>query len=280
MQFPLQEYSRSTRFQIFLGAAIVLLLFIFAGFADFISPFPPNRIVSEMLQPPSSSHVMGTDTLGRDVFSRLLHGARYSLYVSSISVVIGVSVGTLAGVLSGYLGGPVDQIMTVLSDTLWAFPLYVMAIMFVIAFGITITSIAVAVAITYIPQYFRVVRSITLSIKEREFVNSVRLLGASRMHIVVHHILPYTVSSVAVLASLAVADSVLTVSGLGFLGLGIQPPTPEWGTDLRFARDYIPSGIWWPAVFPGIMIFLTVLGFNLLSEGLNSITVEKYGELK
>lgn len=259
----------------FVGAGIVIALVLTAFLAPFLSKYPPNEIGQGMMETPSPEHPFGTDTLGRDIFSRTLWGGRSSLLVASVAMVTGLSIGTVVGCVSGFFGGKIDTLIVPAMDAFYAFPSYILALIMAIMLTPDAANIAFAVGISYIPQYFRVVRSITLSLKEKMFIEAERSIGASNFFIIRHHILPYTISSLTVLVSMGVADSILAVSGLGFLGIGIQPPTPEWGTDMRWGRDIFLIGKWWVLLYPGIMILLAVIGFNLLSEGLNTLFQER-----
>lgn len=274
------KHTTSTLGTFFAGLTIVTVILVLILLAPIISPYSPIEISGEEAKlPPSLNHPMGTDVLGRDVFSRVLMGGRTSMMVAVISVTIALLIGVPIGAISAYLGGRVDQTLTMIMDTFYAFPVYITALMISIFLDPTALNLAIAVGTAYIPQHFRIVRSITLSIREKMFIEAEKSLGAGGRHIVLHHILPFTISSLTVLVSMGVADSILTVSGLGFLGIGIRPPHPEWGTDLRYGRDYFlaPTGGWWMAFFPGMAIFFAVVGFNLLSEGLNQIFQERGG---
>jgi peptide/nickel transport system permease protein len=194
-----------------------------------------------------------------------------------MAMMIATAVGIPSGALSGYFGGKLDQLIAATMDSFYAFPHYITALLITIFLGRDPTKIALAVGVAYIPYFFRIVRSVTLSIKERAFIEEERVIGASSLFIVRHHILPYTVSSIIVFFSMSISRSILLIAGLGFLGLGIQPPTPEWGTDMRFARDQFLLGKWWTILPPGLMVFMAVLGFSLLGDGLNSIFQERKG---
>jgi len=274
----LAEHSKLSLVTFFLGGSIVSFVILTAIFASIISPYSPNRIVGPQLAPPSSQFIMGTDILGRDVLSRVLWGGRASLTVAIIATLLSMGIGSPFGALSGYFGGKLDTALTSVMDTLYCFPCYILALLIAVILGPEATNISVAVGISYIPEYFRVVRSIALNIKEKTFIEAEKVLGASHSRIVFIHIMPYTLSSISVMVSMGVADSILAVAGLGFLGLGVRPPTPEWGTDMRWGRGVFLTGSWWVSLFPGIFVFLSVLGFNLLSEGINSILKERGAE--
>jgi peptide/nickel transport system permease protein len=258
-----------------LGITIVFALVFIAIFASFLAPHSPLKIGDVLAEPPSDEHPLGTDMLGRDVMSRVFYGGRASLTVALISTMISLVVGSTLGATSGYFGGKLDRATSLTMDALYAFPSYIMALMIALMLGPTAQNIAVAVGASYSPEYFRVVRSITLSLKEKMFIEAERAVGVSSLGIISRHILPYTLTSLTVLVSMSVADSIVAVAGLGFLGLGIQPPTPEWGTDVRLGRSVFLTGSWWISLFPGMMIFLATVGFNLLGEGINAIIKEK-----
>lgn len=251
------------------GVAIisVILFLIFFGYA--VVPYDSNAFVAEPLLPPCSAHLMGTDSLGRDVFSRTIIGSRMSMAIAFLAILLATVAGSGLGAMSGYLGGVIDRALAFLMDSIWIFPTIVMAMILVLVLGRNPVNTSVAIAFMLTPRFYRVIRSHTLVIKERGFVEAQKMIGANWVHIIVHHILPFYISSIAVLASLGMAEAALSVSGLGFLGLGVSPPTPEWGTDLASGQTFILSGRWWLSFYPGFMIFISILGFNLLSESLD-----------
>jgi len=248
-------------------AGLILLVF----FGEELAPYGPQEMVAEILLPPSSKHLMGTDNIGRDVFSRVISGAKWSVSVSFIAVSMSMVIGTTLGAFSGYFGSYLDRVLMVTMDAVYIFPSFVLAVLIAAVMGAGIGTSSLAVTIVMIPTFYRIIRSITLSIKESGFIEAERAIGASGRYVIVNHIAPFYLSSLFVLISLGAAQAILITSGLGFLGLGIPPPIPEWGTDLASGRMYLMSGTWWLTVFPGIMIFLAVLGFNLLSEGLEGV---------
>jgi len=267
----LKRTARADRLMFLVGLILVCALLFLAIFGQIIAPYDPSEFVGPTNQAPNSQFLMGTDRLGRDVFSRMLSGTRWSLAVALVAIAISLSIGTYLGACSGYLRGKVDQVLLVVMDSLYAFPTFVIALVIALMLGPGILNTAFAVAIVMIPSYYRVVRSVTLSLKEADFVQVEKVIGASNTYIIRNHILPFLSSSLLVMTSLGAARAILAVAGLGFLGLGIPAPTPEWGTDLNFGRSSMLSGIWWTSLFPGIMIFLSAEGFNLLSEGLDAI---------
>ncbi len=255
-----------------LGLGLVLFVVLLGLVADFIAPYSPTTIYPEnVLEPPGFRNIFGTDTLGRDVWSRILFGARVSLLVGLISVLIASSVGVLLGVLAGYYGGWLDRLLTLPMDGLYAFPAFLTALLVSVALGGGPLYTSIAVAIGLVPRFYRTIRSAAVSISEEEFIEAEVSLGASDLYIVFRHVLPLTFSVLVVVFTISVATAILSISGLGFLGLGVPPPTPEWGSDLAAARPSILSGVWWTTMVPSAFIFITVLGFSLLGDSLNKI---------
>lgn len=248
------------------GVVLVALVFV-ALFAPQVAPSDPIRILPvERLLPPSRQHLFGTDELGRDVLSRVIFGARISLTVGLISVGVALVIGVTLGLLSGYLGGRVDNLIMRVIDILLAFPGILLAIVIAGTLGPGLRNVMIAVGIFSVPTYARVVRASTLSIREMEYVQALRALGASDGRIIFRHILPNVSAAVIVLSTLGVATAILSAAGLSFVGLGAQPPTPEWGAMLSAARPYLNSE-WWLPTFPGLAIMVTVLAINLLGDG-------------
>lgn len=270
-QSMLKRAGRTTILMIGIGTAIVSILLFFVFFSYVVAPYDPNEFVDDPLLPPSSTHLMGTDGLGRDVFSRTICGTSVSISISFLAMSISLTIGTALGSISGYLGGIVDRSVSFVMDSIWLFPAIIVAMLIVLVLGQGIVNTALAIAIVFVPRTYRIIRSQTLVIKERGFIEAQRVVGAKWPYIITHHIVPFYISSLSVLLSLGMADAVLSVSGLGFLGLGVPPPTPEWGTDLASGRQYMMSGQWWLSVFPGVMIFISVIGLNLFSEGLDGL---------
>lgn len=237
-------------------------------FAHVLAPYDPYAADLEgSLQRPSAAHWLGTDELGRDIFSRILYGARLSMVIGSISVSIGVALGVPVGLFSGYFGGRVDLLSQRVIDVILGFPSIILAIVMVTVLGVGLVNVMVAVGIVSVPTYARLIRGQVLGLKAQEFVEAARALGAGNARIVFRHILPNTLAVLIVQATLQVASAILAAAALGFLGLGVQQPTAEWGAMLSTARQFIqlaPHTL----IFPGLAIMLTVLGFNLLGDGL------------
>jgi len=262
---------KSAKAMFILGASLDTVLIIFVLFGSYLTPYDALAFSDDLLQPPSSKHLMGTDLLGRDLLSRLIVGSKYSLGVALIAVGVSITIGLFLGSISGFFGGPVDRILMLIMDSLYVFPGFIFVLIMAVVLGPGIWQTALAVSFGRIPSNFRMIRSITLSVKERGFIEAERILGASNMHIILNHIAPSYLSILFVTISLGLARGTLAISGLGFLGLGIPPPTPEWGTELAMGRQYLLSGAWWGVVFPGFFVLIAMLGFNLLSEGLDAI---------
>jgi len=250
------------------GLGIVLGLLTLAIFGPMVSPYDPvTQDLSNRLESPSLSHPLGTDQLGRDVLTRLLHGARLSLGIAVAVTSVRLVVGTAVGLIAGYAGGWVDEALMRLVDTLLAFPGIVLALVIAGILGPSLVNVMLALAVVGWASYARLVRSKVLSLREREFVTAARLLGRSRTHVVTRHLIPNVIAPVVVLATLDIGGVILGTAGLSFLGLGAQPPTPEWGTMLASGRNYLQQA-WWLVNAPGICIMLSVLGFNLLGDSL------------
>lgn len=255
------------------GAALGLLgvlAFVVIGItAPFISPSDPNKQnLRAIFRPPSRLHPFGTDQFGRDILSRVFFGARTSLIVAASAIALAMLLGTLTGVSVGYRGGWPDEIVMRGVDVLLTFPDIFLAIIVTAVVPPGLGTTILAIAVYNLPQFVRVARAAALSVRENAFVEAARAGGASSPYIVLRHILPNCLAPIVVLATLRTAASILTAAGLSFLGLGVQPPTPEWGTMISEARVYIVSAPW-TSLFPGAAIFLTVLSFNLLGDGIN-----------
>lgn len=253
------------------GLVIVSTVVFAAVFAPYIAPYSPTeQDLFNRLAAPSLEHPMGTDQYGRDLFSRILYGARISLRIAVIVVSITLTIGTTVGVISGYVGGWVDEALMRIVDILLAFPGILLALVIAGILGPSLTNIMIALAVVGWTQYARVIRGSVLSVKEQEFIKSAQLMGVSKPRLLVRHVLPNVISPVVVLATMDMAYVILGTAGLSFLGLGAQPPTPEWGTMLAAGREYITTA-WWLVNVPGVAIMFTVLGFNLLGDGLRDV---------
>ncbi len=251
------------------GIFILFLVFV-AIFAPLIAPYDPYATdYAQAMMPPSAQHWAGTDIYGRDILTRIIYGTRISLSVGVSSVTIGAIVGVTLGLISGFFGGFLDEIIMRSADVLFAFPGILLAIAVVAIMGPGLVNVVVAVAIFSIPTFARIVRSNTLSIKESLYVRAARSMGASDNRIMFVHIMPGTLSSAIVYFTMRIGTSILTASSLSFLGLGAQPPSPEWGAMLAESRDYIGVADHL-TIFPGIAIFLTVLAFNIFGDGLRA----------
>lgn len=250
------------------GIVLIGVFLFLVAFGSVLAPHDPVQPnVPLKLQPPSSTYWFGTDELGRDILSRVMAGAKYSLGVAFIILSIAVVVGTVVGLIAGYVGGLVDELLMRLTDLFLAFPALVLAMAIAATLGRTLENTVIALTAVYWPWYARLVRGQVLWLKEREFVEAARAIGATPARILWRHILPNTIAVVIVQVTLDVGYAVLATSGLSFLGLGAQPPTPEWGTMIAGARTFFRDA-WWYITFPGLALTLTVLGFNLLGDGL------------
>lgn len=254
-----------------IGLAIVVTILLAATFAPFLTPYQPNeQSLENRLEGPSAEHPMGTDQVGRDILTRLLYGARISLQIGVTVVAISLGIGTAVGVTAGYLGGYVDESLMRFVDVLLAFPGLLLALVIAGILGPSLTNIMIALAAVGWTRYSRVVRGSVLSVKQQEYVKASQLMGTSRFRLVGRHVVPNVMGPVVVLATMDMATVILGTAGLSFLGLGAQPPTPEWGTMISEGRNYIQDA-WWVVNFPGIAIMFAVLGFNLLGDGLRDI---------
>jgi len=253
------------------GLGIVIFFIIIAIIAPIIAPFGfKEQQLTERLTAPSGKHWFGTDDFGRDIFSRIVYGARISLWVGLFSVLASAVAGTLLGIVAGYYGRWADSIISRMFDIMLAFPSILLAIAVVAILGPSLQNALVAIAVINIPNFGRLVRSKVLSVKQEEYIMSARAVGMKDTRILLHHILPNSVTPVIVQATLAIATAIIEAAALGFLGLGAQAPTPEWGKMLSDSKQYLVQAPW-TLFFPGIAIMLTVLGFNLMGDGLRDV---------
>jgi len=266
---PLKRQSPWMRHALLItGAVIVGIMSLAAVFAPWIAPFDPNLInVDALLLSPSTLHPMGTDALGRDVFSRILFGGRVSLWVGFVAVGIATSIGLVLGLVAGYFGRFVDEIIMRGVDIMLCFPSFFLILAVIAFLEPSLTNIMIVIGLTGWMGVARLVRAETLTIRERDYVLAARAAGAGPMRIIFRHILPNAISPVLVSATLGVAGAILTESSLSFLGLGVQPPDASWGNILMEGKEVLGIA-WWLSVFPGLAILFTVLGYNLLGESL------------
>lgn len=250
-----------------IGLIISMVVAFAATFSPWVAPFDPSGIDYEsILAPPNAKYWLGTDEIGRDILSRIVEGARVSIQVVFLAIALAFVAGSLIGLASGYFGGLVDDVVMRIMDGLLAFPILVLALAIVAVLGPDLTNAMIAIAIVNVPGFARLVRGQVLSIRELEFVQAARALGASDIRIMLRHILPSVIGNVIVYASLRASTALITESSLSFLGLGAQPPTPTWGGMLATGMQYWDA--WWMSVFPGLAIFLSALALNFLGDGL------------
>lgn len=257
-----------------IGLVLVLALLLLAWLGPWLAPYPEHLrgavSTAARFQAPSALHWFGTNELGQDVFSLVLGGTRISVLAGLAVVLLGALVGTLVGALAGYAGGWADEVLMRLSDLKLTVPGLVMAMAVAAALGPGIVNMVVAISLSWWPGYARLVRGEVLARKEELFVTAARAIGAGPARLLLRHILPNVMTPVIVKMSLDMGFAILTVASLGFIGIGVKPPTPEWGSLLSVARSYMPD-FWWTAVFPGLAIFVAVFGFNLLGDGLRDV---------
>ncbi|WP_111560121.1 nickel transporter permease [Paracoccus sediminilitoris] len=253
------------------GLIILVLLIGMAIFAPLLAPQNPYaQDLGARLQPPSAAHWLGTDGLGRDIMSRLIHGSRITLFIVGTVALIAPVIGLFIGTVAGFAGGWVDQVLMRVTDIFLAFPKLILALAFVAALGPSIGNAVLALALTAWPPYARLARAETLTIRHADFIAAARLQGAGRLRLLIRHIWPLCVSSLIVRVALDMAGIILSAAGLGFLGLGAQPPMPEWGAMISDGRTYILD-FWWVAAMPGLAIFTVSIAFNLLGDGLRDV---------
>ncbi len=257
-----------------LALIILVLLALIAILAPYIAPYPEDFAdaahMSESLLPPSAQHWMGTDELGRDIFSRVLYGARVSLRAALCAVGLSLVIGIPLGAIAGSFGGWVDNVIMRITDVFLSFPPLLLAIAMVALMGSSLNNAVLAISLSWWPWYTRLVRGQAISVKERKFVQAAETIGTSHMKIIFKHIIPNCISPVIVQASMDIGGVILTVASLSFLGLGAQLPTPEWGLMISTGRRFFPDS-WWYCIFPGLAIFITVLCFNLLGDAIREI---------
>ena len=258
------------------GLAIVITFVVVTAIAQWYTPYDPVYYRSApRLQGPSIRHWMGTDQLQRDVFSRVLAGGKASIIVAFAAVFLSMTVGSLLGWISGFFGGILDRILSLTMDAIYSFPSMILAIVLVAMFGAGIGPMIVAVGIVYIPTYFRVTRAEVLQVRQTTYVEAIRAIGAGNVRIILRHVAPNTVNAIMAVSSFNLADAILTVAALSFLGFGLPPPAPDWGFDIQNGQKFLQSGSWWLITFPGLMIIALSLGFGLIGEGISDLVNPK-----
>ena len=258
-----------------IGTCIVLIYVLAALTTSFFnhffgSPLQNLGIDNPIYDPPSISHWCGTDRLGRDVCVRTLEGAGIALQVVFLALSLGVIIGLPLGMISGYIGGILDRILVLIMDTLYTIPVLLLSVVMAFLLGKGLLNASIALCVVYIPQYFRVVRNQTAQVKAELFIEAAKTLGASPFWILRKYLLRNVITSIPVLLTLNAADAVLVLGGLGFLGLGLPETIPEWGSDLHMALSAVPTGIWWTALYPGLAMFILVIGLSFIGEGLET----------
>lgn len=260
-----------------LGLIVLAVLLFVALFADLIAPYDPNDMAFDMMLEPSPAHLLGTDDLGRDLFARILHGTRISLFVGISTVAISLVLGVLMGVAAGYYGGWIDMVIMRYIDLQWAFPNFIIAVYLVAVFGAGLTNVIIAIALAFLDDFARIARSMVLTLKESQYVDAARVMGASDWRIMCRHILPNATAPIIVQATVSVSYAILGEAGLSFLGLGVEADTPTWGLILSESRSFM-SRAWWLGVFPGLAIMITVLAVNFVGDALRDIMDVREGK--
>lgn len=256
-----------TRKRIIIYGSVLAVLVVLSLFAPYFAPYDPIQISMEGRKSPNVDHIFGTDRLGRDILSRIIYGTKYSLSIGIMSVSIGLIFGTTMGVLSAYYGGLVDTIIMRFIDALLAFPGILLALVVIAVLGPGLFNVMLAVGISTVPEYARLARGKVLSVMQLEYIEAIHSIGGSNIRVILKHILPNISAPITILATLQVGNAILVGSGLSFLGMGAQPPTPEWGLMTAEGRSYM-SQAWWISTFPGIAILITVISINQFGDGL------------
>ena len=265
---------------IFVGTIIITIILVIALLSPYISPYDPReQSIINRLSPPSLKHFFGMDHYGRDIFTRILWGARTSLTIAICSIFLGGSVGTILGTLAGYKGGHWDNVITRLTDILMSFPTLIFGIIIIVALGPSWINTIYAIAITMVPHFIRFSRGPTLSVKESDFILATKALGASDWKIIIKHILPNILGPVVVMATFYLANAILIESALSFLGIGVQPPRASWGRMIFAGLDYLSVSPWL-TIFPGLAILITSIGFNLVGDGIRDILDPKIKQMR
>jgi len=253
------------------GLVVLLILIIFAIAPTFVAPYSPTEInPRERLQPPTWRHLFGTDNMGKDMFSRVIHGARLSLLVAGLTVLMAMAIGTLVGLVAGYYEGWLGAILMRVADVFVSLPRIVMALVIVAALGPGIRNVILALTVTYWPFWSRIVYSNVISLKKSPFMEATRALGASVPRTLFLHVLPNILPDLITRTTISLGGTILAAAVLSYVGLGAQPPTPDWGLDLSIAREYLPKA-WWYSLFPGVAILVSVMAFNMLGDALRDV---------
>ena len=259
----MKELIKRKKFILF--GSILFLIGILIIFAELIAPYDPIKISMQGRKAPSLEHLLGTDRLGRDILSRIIYGGRISILIGITSVAIGLSTGSFLGIISGYYGGWLDNIIMRLMDSLLAFPGILLALVIIAVLGPGLINVTLAVGVSSIPEYARLARGKVLEVREMQYIEAVRSIGVSNLLIMIKHIIPNMSSSILIMASLQLGNAILVGSGLSFLGMGAQPPTPEWGLMTAEGRNFMNQA-WWISTFPGLVILITVLSINQITD--------------
>jgi peptide/nickel transport system permease protein len=250
---------------------VVLTITVVSFLTLNLAPYNPEVRSGDPFTAPSAGHIFGTDQLGRDILSRIIYGAQIVLQVAGLSATFSLVTGVPLGLMSGYVGGRVDRALSLVMDSIYSFPGLILAIALAALLGAGVLNIALAIAVIYVPIFFRLVRGQVLSIKEQLYVEAARSLGAKGRTVLWQYIFPNVISSIVVVFSLNIADAIITEAGLAFIGLGVDPSRPDWGYDIYRGRSELVGGRWWPVTFPGLAIALVALGFSMFGEGLSEI---------
>jgi peptide/nickel transport system permease protein len=254
------------------GCLVVAVIFCMMVFPHLFTHFSPvDQNAGPQMKAPSSTHLMGTDNLGRDIWARVVYGSQTILGVAIAASILSALIGIPLGLLSGFSGGIGDKVLSLIMDSVYSFPGLILAIAFAAMLGPGVMNITVAVAVIYVPTYFRLVRGQTLSIKEELYVEAANAIGARRPTVLAKYIFPNVIATVVVIFSLNIADAIMTEAALSYIGLGLPAGIPDWGMDLSMGKKFLPSGVWWMITFPGLMIMMLALGFTMLGEGLAEI---------
>jgi len=260
------------------GLVTVFLFLLVTALAQYswFTPYDPIYYRdAPRLEGPSAQHLMGTDQLHRDVFSRVIAGGKASLLVAFGAVALSMSIGSVLGWVSGFTGGFFDRFLSLTMDAIYSFPSMILAMTLVAMFGAGIGPMIWAVGVVYIPTYFRVTRAEVLQVRQTTYVEAVRAVGAGNVRIILRHVAPNTVNAIMAVSSFNLADAILTVAALSFLGFGLPPPAPDWGFDIQNGQKFLQSGSWWLITFPGLMIIALSLGFGLVGEGISDLVNPK-----